>query len=157
MSYFHIIVVYEKCMSRGKEILINEDEKFLIKLGTIDNKNPKSVFLTISSWTTPKKEEENYDRIVSNLRKKIKQKIYDTQNDVIFDPKRTIVDLDLRSSGISLNKKSFMYCEITMFQNELLSLKSDVMIRYFKDISKKLIGDVFNEDSFFEYNKKKID
>lgn len=142
-------------MSRGKEILLNENEKFLIKLGTIDNKNPKSIFLTISSWTKPKREEDNYDKMVSFLRKKIKQKVYDIQDDKIFIPDRTIVDLDLRSSGISINKKSFMYCEITMFQNELLPIKSDSIVNYFNNISHRLISDVFNEDSFFEYNKTK--
>ena len=142
-------------MSRGKEILLNENEKFLIKLGTIDNKNPKSIFLTISSWTKPKREEDNYDKMVSFLRKKIKQKVYDIQDDKIFIPDRTIVDLDLRSSGISINKKSFMYCEITMFQNELLPIKSESIVNYFNNISHRLISDVFNEDSFFEYNKTK--
>ena len=51
-------------MSRGKEILLQEDDRFLIKIGTIDNRNPKSIFLTISSWTKPKREEENYERVV---------------------------------------------------------------------------------------------
>lgn len=142
-------------MSRGKEILLDENEKFLIKIGTIDSKNPKSIFLTISSWTTPKREEINYERMVSNLRKKIKQKIYDIQDERLFNPSRTIVDLDLRSSGISLNKKSFMFCEITMFQNDLLPIKSDPLMGHFKNITNRLIRDVFNEDCSFEFNKSK--
>lgn len=144
-------------MSRGKEILLQEDDRFLIKIGTIDNKNPKSIFLTISSWTKPKREEINYERIVSNLRKKVKQRIFDENNDSFFDPYRTIVDLDLRSSGISVNKKSFMFCEITMFQDENIhSIKSDLIIDYFKNVSDNLIKDVFNEDSLFEFNKSKL-
>lgn len=144
-------------MSRGKEILIQEDDKFLIKIGTIDSKNPKSIFLTISSWTNPKREELNYDKIISNLRKKIKQRIFDDNDNYFFDSHRTIVDLDLRSSGISMNKKSFMFCEITMFQNEtVIPIKSEPMMTYFKKVSNNLISDVFNEDSFFEFNKTKI-
>lgn len=142
-------------MGRGKEILLNEDEKFLIKIGTIDNKNPKSVFLTISSWTSPLREEVNYERMVSNLRKKIKQKIYNIQDDRLFNPNRTIVDLDLRSSGIAMTKKSFMFCEITMFQNEILPIKSTPIVGFFKNVSNELIRDVFNETSFFEFNKSK--
>lgn len=144
-------------MSRGKEILLQEDDRFLIKIGTIDNKNPKSIFLTISSWTKPKREEINYERIVSNLRKKVKQRIFDENSDSFFDPYRTIVDLDLRSSGISVNKKSFMFCEITMFQGENIhSIKSDLIMDYFKNVSDNLIKDVFNEDSLFEFNKSKL-
>lgn len=143
-------------MSRGKEILLIDDDKFLIKVGTIDNKNPKSIFLTISSWTRPKREEINYERIVSNLRKKIKQRIFDQEDSFLFDRYRTIVDLDLRSSGISTGKKSFMFCEVTMFQNNLnLPMKSEIILNYFKDVSTNLINDVFNEDSIFEFNKTK--
>jgi hypothetical protein len=143
-------------MSRGKEILLQEDDRFLIKIGTIDNKDPKSIFLTISSWTRPKKEEDNYERIVSNLRKRIKQRIFDEGDSSIFDPFRTIVDLDLRSSGISTSKKSFMFCEVTMFQNEIkLPIRSEHVLNYFKNISNNLIKDVFNEDSLFEFNKTK--
>lgn len=143
-------------MSRGKEILLHEDEKFLIKVGTIDSKNPKSIFLTISSWTKPKREELNYERVVSNLRKKIKQSIFDYNSEIIFDQYKTIVDLDLRSSGISLNKKSFMFCEITMFQQETnFLLKSEPILKYFKTLSDNLIENVFNEDSIFEFNKNK--
>jgi hypothetical protein len=143
-------------MSRGKEILLHEDEQFLIKIGTIDSKNPKSIFLTISSWTQPKREELNYERIVSNLRKRIKQRIFDDVDDRFFDPYRTIVDLDLRSSGISVNKKSFMFCEVTMFQNENnLPIKSEPILNYFKYMSNNLIKDVFNENSIFVFNKTK--
>lgn len=143
-------------MSRGKEILLQEDDKFLIKIGTIDNKDPKSIFLTISSWTKPKREEDNYERVISNLRKKIKQRIFDEYDDSIFDPFRTIVDLDLRSSGISVSKRSFMFCEITMFQSETkLPIRSEPVISFFKNVSDNLIKDVFNENSIFEFNKTK--
>tara|TARA_R110000868_G_C10664312_1_gene746059 strand:+ start:302 stop:742 length:441 start_codon:yes stop_codon:yes gene_type:complete len=143
-------------MGRGKEILLHEDGKFLIKIGTIDNRNPKSIFLTISSWTQPKQEELNYDRVVSNLRKKIKQRIFDENDNNIFDPYRTIVDLDLRSSGISMSKKSFMFCEVTMFQKEnILPIRSEPILGYFKNVSNNLIKDVFNETSIFKFNKTK--
>ena len=144
-------------MGRGKEILLQEDDRFLIKIGTIDNRDPKSIFLTISSWTRPKRQEENYERIISNLRKKIKQRIFDDGEKNMFDPYRTIVDLDLRSSGISTSKKSFMFCEITMFQNEnKLSIKSEPILDYFKWVSNNLIEDVFNQDSIFEFKKTKV-
>lgn len=142
-------------MSRGKEILIDSNDKFLVKIGTVDNKNPRSIFLTMSSWTHPKTSDDlNYDRIISHLRKKIKQKIFDTQN-VLFDPNKTIIDLDLRSSGISINKKSYMSCEITMFQKQSISIKEKIIHDYFKDISKILIDDIFNEDKIFDYSKNK--
>ncbi len=143
-------------MNRGKEILIQEDDKFLIKIGTVDSKNPKSIFLTLSSWTHPKNDDNlDYSRVISHLRKKIKQTIFDNGSN-LFDPKRTIIDLDLRSSGISVNKKSFMSCEITMFQNHLLTIKSPIIGEYFKTMSNILISEVFSKDKVFEYTKNKI-
>lgn len=143
-------------MSRGKEILIQENDKFLVKIGTVDNRNPKSIFLTMSSWTHPKTDVDlNYDRIISHLRKKIKQKVFDNTSQ-IFDPTRTIVDLDLRSSGISINKKSYMSCEITMFQNQLLSIKSPIIGEYFKKVTDMLINDIFDEDKIFDYTVNKL-
>lgn len=142
-------------MNRGKEIKLDENDKFLIKIGTVDNKNPKSIFLTVSSWTHPKSDWDlNYDRIISNLRKKIKQTIYNSDT-TIFDHNKTIVDLDLRSSGISINKKSYMSCEVTMFQNESMSIKSRSIIDYFNRISHTLRTDVFDPDPIFEYSVKK--
>ena len=142
-------------MGRGKEILLKENDKYLIKYGTIDSKEPTSVFLTISSWVRPKDNELNYDRIISKLRKKIKQKIYNNQENNIFNPNRTIVDLDLRSSGISTNKKSFMFCEITLFQRKNLPIKSEPIVKYFEKISDYLMTDVFDSDSIFEFSKTK--
>jgi hypothetical protein len=142
-------------MNRGKEILIQEDDKFLVKIGTVDNKNPKSIFLTLSSWTHPKTEQDlNYGRIISHLRKKIKQKVFETDSNM-FDRYRTIVDLDLRASGISVLKKSYMSCEITMFQNENISIKSPEIIDYFKNVSNTLIADIFDQDIVFDYNISK--
>lgn len=142
-------------MGRGKEILLKDNDKYLVKYGTIDSKEPKSVFLTISSWVKPKQGELNYDRIISNLRKQIKQKIYNNQDSNIFNPKRTIVDLDLRSSGISINKRSFMFCEITLFQDKNLPIKSDPIVNYFEKISNHLMNDIFNTNEIFEFSKTK--
>ena len=41
-------------MKRGKEMKIDTQHQYNIKSGTVDNKNPKSVYIQISAWGKPK-------------------------------------------------------------------------------------------------------
>ena len=66
-----------------------------------------------------------------------------------------IVDFDLRSSGITKNKKSFMSCVITLFQKELRKINSPSVIMELQWLSTKLINEVFEVDDGFDYNLKK--
>ena len=47
----------------------------------------------------------------------VKHSVYETLDKELFDDS-FIVDLDLRSSGLTLGKKSFMNLEINFFLNE---------------------------------------
>ena len=49
-------------MKRGKEITLQSRENYKVKLGTIDNKNPKTIYLNVSAWGKPLTEEEDYDK-----------------------------------------------------------------------------------------------
>ena len=60
----------------GKEIKISSFKDYNIILGSINNKHPKAVYLNITYWVEPKDEDEtNFNRLVRNLNKKIKQKV----------------------------------------------------------------------------------
>ena len=85
--------------------------------GAIENyKSPKSIYIIISTWVLPKKD-GNYNRIITSFENKIKKLIKENNfiNNEIFD-EFYILDLDLRSSGIRLNKKSFMSLEFNLYQ-----------------------------------------
>ena len=83
-------------------------------------KTPKSIYINLSAWGELKENEEeiNYDKVISLLRKRIKHNINSTINKTDFHRDKYIVDLDMRSSGISNEKRSFMSCEITLFQKK---------------------------------------
>ena len=106
---------------RGKEITLDIDSSYKIRLGTVDNKNPKSIYINLSAWGQPMKKTENinYNNVISNLRKQIKHNINSTIDINDFHHDKYIVDLDMRSSGISDEKRSFMSCEITLFHNHV--------------------------------------
>ena len=69
-----------------------------------------------------------------------------------------IVDLDLRSSGICLNKKSFLNLEINFFMTQPnLDFKCSEIKNCLKDITKKIVKDNFNNNNYFSFTLTKKD
>jgi hypothetical protein len=101
-------------MKKGKSIKINGFKDFKINYGTVDFKSMKSIYLVIQAWVEPITDLESWSSVVNTLRRDIKHKLLDSIDLNIFNG-RTIVDLDLRTSGIQEGKRSFMNLEITLF------------------------------------------
>ena len=115
-------------MKRGKEITLDTKENYKVKIGTIDNKDPRTIYLSLSAWGESLTEEDNYDSVLNNLRKKVKQKLYTNIKDSNYNTDRYIVDLDMRSSGITKSKRSYMSCEITLFQKDRIPVNDPITI-----------------------------
>ena len=110
-------------LKTGKQMKLELFKNYKITSGTIDNKNPKAMYVTISAWGKPKNDIEiNYSDVIRKMNKQIKSNLFDNLNKTLFDSNRTIVDLDMRNSGISFDKKSYMNCEITLFKLNSLVL-----------------------------------
>ena len=101
-------------MKKGKTSKLEGFKDSKIVYGTVDSKELKSVYVNLQTWVEPKEDEENWARIVSNMSRSIKHSVYDSIDDSIFD-RKYIVDMDLRTSGLSLKKKSFMNLEINLY------------------------------------------
>ena len=142
-------------MKRGKEITLKSRENYKVKLGTIDNKNPKTIYLNVSAWGKPLTEEEDYDKVINKIRKNIKQNLYSKIGDNNFEKERYIVDLDMRSSGISQTKRSFMSCEITLFQKEKIPVNNPLMMEESNRLITTIIDDCLESNSYFEFYKTK--
>jgi hypothetical protein len=110
-------------MKKGKTIKINQYESLKTSYGTVDSKNLKSLYINLQTWVLPKDEYENWERIVGNLSREIKHSVYESLNRELFQ-ENFIVDLDLRTSGIQVGKKSFMNLEINLFTKNELDFKS---------------------------------
>jgi hypothetical protein len=89
-------------MKKGKSVKLNLYNPIKSVYGTVDSKNLKSVYINIQSWVTPKKEYDNWNRVVSSLGREIKHSVFESINTKLFQEK-SIVDLDLRTSGPILN------------------------------------------------------
>jgi hypothetical protein len=110
-------------MKKGKSCVIKGYKKIKCSYGTVDSKNFKSIYLNIQSWVEPKSIENSWIRLVSYFNKQIKNTITDSVNGDLFSD-NFIVDLDLRTSGITLKKRSFMNLEITFFIKKSIDFKS---------------------------------
>ena len=100
-------------MKKGKSSKLTGYRSYKVNYGTVDSKNLKSIYLNIQSWVEPKGLEMDWIRPVSILNKNIKSTLGEVINKDLFNDK-FIVDLDLRSSGIQVNKKSFLNFKSTL-------------------------------------------
>ena len=110
-------------MKKGKSVKLNLFNTIKSVYGTVDSKELKSVYINIQSWVDPKFEHDNWNRVVCNLSREIKHSVFNSVDNLLFK-EQTIVDLDLRTSGISFGKKSFFNLEINLYANREIDFKS---------------------------------
>ena len=138
-------------MKKGKTSLLQGFETAKIVYGTVDSIKLKSLYLNIQTWVEPIYECDNWTRTVLNLSRSIKHSIYETINKEIFNDK-FIVDLDLRSSGLNVSKKSFMNLEINFYLNQdELDFKDNEIKESLLKITNKIFTDNFLDNQNFNF------
>jgi hypothetical protein len=144
-------------MKKGKTSQIHGFKTAKIIYGTVDSMSLKSLYLNIQTWVEPIYESNNWTRTVLNMSRGIKHSVYESLDKTIFDT-NFIVDLDLRSSGLSTGKKSFMNLEINFFIIQTdMDFKSDEIKNSLKEIINQIFLDNFLENENFKfYLTKKI-
>lgn len=141
-------------MKKGKSVKLNLFNPIKSVYGTVDSKNLKSVYINIQSWVCPKEEHENWHRIVCNLNREIRHTVYDAINKKIFQ-ETSIVDLDLRTSGISQGKKSFFNLEVNLFTKEQIDFKSQSVKESIKKIIKEIFKNNIRSNNYFDFSMSK--
>lgn len=121
----------------GKEKLLFKTNSFRVKYGTIDARTVDAIYIEVASWVEPL-EISNFESQIRLMRNKI---ILDIKNsiDKCFFYDKFIVDLDLRSSGMMLNKKSFMLLEITVYPKTQHKFNADYLRVNIKKIADRAI------------------
>ena len=143
-------------MKKGKSVKLNLYNPIKSSYGTVDSKNLKSVYINIQSWVTPKFEHDNWNRIVCNLSRDIKHSVYNSINTELFK-EQSIVDLDLRTSGISHGKKSFLNLEVNLYTNQEMDFKSIEIKNSVKQIIKNIFKENVIHNKYFEFSPSKND
>lgn len=140
-------------MKIGKFIKLGTYKNIKIGYGSVDYKNLKTVYLKLNSWVKPKNDIDNYEYKQNRIKKKIKDLFYNLNNEKF--KKDFIIDFDLRTKGITLDKKSFMDLEITLYTNGQYDIKN----QNFKNEIKKILINVIdncieNSDVYVFFDKK---
>jgi len=142
-------------MKKGKTSKIIGFKTMKVQYGTVDSVNFKSLYLNIQTWVEPKKDSDNWNRVVLNMTRAIKHTIHEYLDYKLFDDS-FIVDLDLRSSGLSVGKKSFLNLEVNFYLN---SEKQDFKSKEIKDSLKKTTKNIFDENfknnEYFKFHLRK--
>lgn len=122
----------------GKEKNLFKTNSFRVKYGTVDARTVDAIYIEVASWVEPI-ELINFESQVRLMRNKI---ILDIKKnlDKAFFYDRFIVDLDLRSSGMMLNKKSFMLLEITVYPKAQHKFNADYLKSNIKQIAEHAIA-----------------
>ena len=140
-------------MKIGKYIPLGEYNDVKIGYGTVDFKNLKTIYLKLNSWLQPENETDDFDHVIHRSRRKIKEIVYNLKTP--FFKEQSIVDLDIRTKGIKLEKRSFMNLEVTLYVDKQFDVKSKEL----KNTVKKLIEDIVDlglqEKKLFNFYKTK--
>ena len=137
-------------MKKGKSCVVRGYKQIKCSYGTVDSKNLKSIYLNIQSWVKPKTHEEIWTRIVSVFNKNIKTNLIEIIDNELLNEK-FIVDLDLRTSGISVKKRSFMNLEVTLFLKKDIDFKSTELKNSIKNIINYIETESFKKSNYFKF------
>ena len=121
--------------------------------GTVDFKNLKTIYLKLNSWVQPTNEIDDFDTSISKTRRIIKEIIYNLRNEN-FKP-QCIVDLDIKTKGIKIEKRSFMNLEVTLYIDKVFDVKSKSTKTMVRDIIENLIDNGLTDKNLFNFNKNK--
>lgn len=140
-------------MKNGKYISLGDYKNVKIGYGTVDFKNLKTIYLKLNSWVQPTNEIDDFDTSITKTRRIIKEIIYNLRNEN-FKP-QCIVDLDIKTKGIKIEKRSFMNLEVTLYVDKAFDVKSKSTKIMVKDIIENVIDNGLTDKNLFNFNKNK--
>lgn len=140
-------------MKTGKYISLGEYKDVKIGYGTVDSKNLKTIYLKFNSWVQPKNELYDYDYLINKTRRTIKEIVYNLKNEN-FKP-QCIVDLDIKTKGIKIEKRSFMNLEVTLYVEKFFDVKQKSTKIAVKSIIERIIQEGLSDKNLFNFNKNK--
>jgi hypothetical protein len=140
-------------MKTGKYIPLGTYNNVKYGYGTVDFKNLKTIYIKLNSWLQPENETEDYDYLISKSRRKIKELIYNLKNSNF--KQQSIVDLDIRTKGIKIEKRSFMNLEITLYVEKQFDIRSKEIKIFITDLTESIVEDGLIDKKLFNFYKSK--
>ena len=140
-------------MKIGKYIPLGTYNGVKMGYGTVDFKNLKTIYLKINTWVQPENETEDFNSTIHKSRRKIKEIIYNLKNP--YFKQQSIVDLDIRTKGIKLEKRSFMNLEVTLYVEKQFDVKSKEIKTFIKDLGENIVDVGLSDKMLFNFYKTK--
>jgi hypothetical protein len=140
-------------MKTGKYIPLGTYNNVKYGYGTVDFKNLKTIYVKLNSWLQPENETDDYDYLISKSRRKIKELIYNLNNSSF--KQQSIVDLDIRTKGIKIEKRSFMNLEITLYVEKQFDIRSKEIKTFITDLTESIVEDGLIDKKLFNFYKSK--
>ena len=143
-------------LKQGREINTKISDLFKTSYGTVDVSSLRSIYVNMSTWVEPIEDSTNWASPIKKVKSQIKHKIHNQLSDTPFRGK-TIVDLDLRASGIKKGKRSFLRCEVTLYLKDLKY--GDIKVPCISDsiinTTDKIINETLLTSTVFRFYKSK--
>lgn len=140
-------------MKIGKYIPLGTYNNVKIGYGTVDHKNLKTIYLKLNSWIQPENDTDDFNSLINKTRRRIKEQVYTLRTP--YFKSQCIVDLDVRTKGIKLEKRSFMNLEITLYVENAFDVKTKDTKNLIKDILINTIDTSLSDKKLFNFNKSK--
>ena len=83
----------------------------------------------------------------------IKEKIYNLNTE--YFKRESIVDLDIKTSGIKTNKRSFMDLEITLYVDKHFDVRSKDVKNIVSNLSENIVDTILVDETLFNFFEKK--
>lgn len=102
-----------------------DNENFKLKIGTTNKINPMVIYIEGRTFICPQEDKDDYSQDISEIKYGLKKAISrNLQGSNLFE-RNFIIDFQVASKGISLNKKSFLSFQFLLKQNRnnILKLK----------------------------------
>jgi len=142
-------------MKSGKFIPLGDYNQIKVGYGTVDFKNLKTIYIKYNAWVEPQDGELDFDRVIFRARKNVKDYIRNYNLKDYFK-KESIVDLDIRTKGIKVNKRSFMNLEITLFVDKFFDVRSLEVKNTLKKFIHSSIDSCLTDKTLFNFSKTKL-
>ena len=142
-------------MKKGKELNVKLNKRFKTYYGTIDNKDLKTIYVGVSTWITPLVDLDNYSSVIYQLRKSIKNGVYQNINHQLFRPDHHIISIDVKESRIEFNKSSYLNVEITLFVKNIESILSNTIKTDITRFINGILSSIETSNNF-EFNISKV-
>ena len=134
---------------RGKEMKVETKYQYNVVSGTVDNKNPKSVYIQISAWGKPKESDvEGYDTIIRNKSKRVKRKLFEVLDKEHFHTKKSLKPKILVSPRASQSNPNFTKIMQERTREDYYDFASKNIL--------KMARNVANSETFYKVVKKEL-